>query len=171
MKLNFFKGRCYDTWESNEKKSTNRSLFFITKTEPDDGEEEVARVTYVNNLMHSIFSNVEVYVNNQQIYISNGLYAHESYISNNFREAINEYKGVLNCEGQDYEQAPEDITNPLTDPFFTRRKFTGEIFETVSIATRKPSTNTIKDEQDENIQGKFYQKQLIKVIEQKIRFQ
>ena len=71
--------------------------------------------------MHSIFSNVEVYINNQQIYNSNGLYAHKSYISNNFKAAIFEYEGVLHCEGYDYEQDPENISNPLPDPFFTRR--------------------------------------------------
>ena len=61
---------------------------------------------------------VEVYINNQQIYHSNGLYAHKSYISNNFKAALSEYKGVLHCEGYDYEQDPEDIANPLPDPFF-----------------------------------------------------
>ena len=71
--------------------------------------------------MHSIFSNVEVYINNQQIYNSNGLYAHKSYIANNFKAAVSEYKGILHCEGYDYEQDPEDIANPLPDPFFTRR--------------------------------------------------
>ena len=71
--------------------------------------------------MHSIFSNVEVYINNQQISNSNGLYAHNSYISNNFTGAINEHKGVLHCEGYDYVQDPEDIANPLPDPVFTRR--------------------------------------------------
>ena len=71
--------------------------------------------------MHSIFSNVEVFIYNQQIYNSNGLYAHKSYFSNNFEAAISEYKGVLHCEGYDYEQDPEDIANPLPDPFFTRR--------------------------------------------------
>ena len=43
-------------------------------------------------------------------------------------------------------------------------QFTREFFEIVAIATRKPPTYTIKDEQDEIIQGKFYQKELIKVI-------
>ena len=95
-------------------------LFSQTGTD-DEEEEEVARVTYVNNIMHSIFLNVEVYINNQQIYNSNGLYAHKSYISNNFQGAITEYKGVLHCEVYDYEQDPEDIANPLPDPFFTRR--------------------------------------------------
>ena len=42
--------------------------------------------------------------------------------------------------------------------------FTREVFEIVANATRKLPTYTIKDEQNENIQGKFYQKGLIKVI-------
>ena len=43
-------------------------------------------------------------------------------------------------------------------------QFTREVSEIVAIATRKPPTYTIKDEQDENIQGKFYRKELLKVI-------
>ncbi len=43
-------------------------------------------------------------------------------------------------------------------------QFTREVFEIVAIATRNPPTYTIKDEQDEIIGGKFYQKELIKVI-------
>ena len=37
-------------------------------------------------------------------------------------------------------------------------QFTREVFEVVAIATRKPPTYTIKDEQDEIIQSKLYQK-------------
>ena len=123
LKLKFVKGRGYDTYESKEKKKEHKdeSVVFTETGDDSDQEEEVARVTYVNNIMHSIFSNVEVYINNQQICNSNGLYAHKSYISNNFKAAISEYKGVLHCEGYDYEQDPEDIANPLLDPFFTRR--------------------------------------------------
>ena len=43
-------------------------------------------------------------------------------------------------------------------------QFTREVFEIVAIATRKPPTYTIKDEQGEVIQGKFYQNELIDVI-------
>ena len=43
-------------------------------------------------------------------------------------------------------------------------QFTSESFEIVAIATKKPSTYTIKDEQDEIIQGKFYQKEPTTVI-------
>ena len=123
LKLKFVKGRGYDTYESKEKKKEHKdeSVVFTETSDDSDQEEEVARVTYVNNILHSIFSNVEVYINNQQIYNSNGLYAHKPYISNNFKAAISEYKGVLHCEVYDYEQDPEDINNPLLDPFFTRR--------------------------------------------------
>ena len=72
--------------------------------------------------MHSTFSNVEVYINKQKIYNSNGLYAHKSYISNIFRGAISEYKGVLHCEGYDFEANPDEIQDsPPSDPFFSRR--------------------------------------------------
>ena len=123
LKLKFVKERGYDTYVSKEKKKEHKdeSVYFTETGKNEDKQEEVARVTYVNNIMHSIFSNVEVYINNQQIYNSNGLYAHKSYISNNFKAAISEYKGVLHCEGYDYEQDPEDISDPLRDPFFTRR--------------------------------------------------
>ena len=121
MKLKLVERRGYDTYESQEKKEHKDESVVFTETSDDEEEEEVARVTYVNNIMHSIFSAVEVYINNQQIYNSNGLYAHKCCISNNFKAAISEYKGVLHCEGCDYEQDPDDITNPLPDPFFTRR--------------------------------------------------
>ena len=93
LKLKLVKGRGYDTYESKEKKNehTDESVVF-TEAGDDEEEEEVARVTYVNNIMHSIFSNVEVYISNQQIYKSNGLYAHMYYISNNFKAAISESK-------------------------------------------------------------------------------
>ena len=42
--------------------------------------------------------------------------------------------------------------------------FTREVFEIVAIATRKPPTYTIKDEQEEIIQGNFCQKELNKFI-------
>ena len=43
-------------------------------------------------------------------------------------------------------------------------QFTKAVFETVSISSKKPPAYTIKDEQDEIIRGKFYQKDLIKII-------
>ena len=82
FKLKFVKGRGYDTYESKETKKEHKdeSAVFTETGDDEEEEDEVARVTYVNNIMHSIFSNVEVYINNQQIYNSEGLYAHKSYI-------------------------------------------------------------------------------------------
>ena len=124
LKFKFVRGRGCDTYESKEKKKEHKdeSVVFTETGDDEEEESEVARVTYVNNILHSIFSNVELYINNQQIYISNGLYAHKSDISINFKAAISENKGVLHCEGYDYEQDPENISKPLPDPFFTRRK-------------------------------------------------
>ena len=100
LKLKLVRGRGYGTYNSTEVKKEH-------KEEPKAEEEETAEeapvplVTHVNNILHSIFSNVEVYINNQQLYNSNGLYSHGSYICNNFKGAISEYKGVLHCEGYD----------------------------------------------------------------------
>ena len=43
-------------------------------------------------------------------------------------------------------------------------QFTKEVFESVAISSKKPPTYTIKDEQDEILRGKFYQKELINFI-------
>ena len=71
-KLKFVKGRGYDTYESKEKKEEHKDDTVVF-TETGDEEEKVARVTYVNNILHSIFLNVEMYINNQQTYNSSGL--------------------------------------------------------------------------------------------------
>ena len=80
----------------------------------------VPLVTHVNNILHSIFSNVEVYINNHQIHNSDGLYAHKSYISNNFKGAISEYNGVLHCQGYDYEEFPDENMEARLSDFFSQ---------------------------------------------------
>ena len=44
-----------------------------------------------------------MFINNPQIYNSNGLSAHKLYISHNFKEATSEYKAVLHCNELDNE--------------------------------------------------------------------
>ena len=61
LKLKFVKGRGYDSYKSQEEKREQKDEFVVfTETGDDEEEEEVARVTYVNNILHSIFSNVAV---------------------------------------------------------------------------------------------------------------
>ena len=43
-------------------------------------------------------------------------------------------------------------------------QFTQEVFEIVAIATKKPQKYTMRDEQQEVIRGKFYEKELIRVL-------
>ena len=90
-KLKLVKGRGYETYNTKEVKKEHKEEAKAEEEETaEDEEAPVPLVTHVNNILHSIFSNVEVYINNQQIYNSNGLYAHKSYISNNFKGAISE---------------------------------------------------------------------------------
>ena len=107
LKLKLVKGRGYETYNTKEVKKEHKEEAKAEEEETAE-EEPVLLVTHVNNILHSIFFNVEEYINNQQIYNSNGLYAHESYNSNNFKRAISEYKGVLHCEGYDYEEFPDE---------------------------------------------------------------
>ena len=121
-KLKLVRGCGYETYNTKAVKKEHEEE---AKAEEDETAEEkapVPLVTLVNNILNSIFSDVEVYINNQQIYNSNGLYAHKSYISNNFKGAISKYKRVLLCEGYDYEEFLDEIMEaPLSEPFLTRR--------------------------------------------------
>ena len=91
LKLKLVRGRSYETYNTKEVKKEHTEE---VKGEEEDTAEEapVPLVTHVKNIWQSIFSNVEVYINNLQIYNCKGLYAHKSYVSKNFKGAISEYK-------------------------------------------------------------------------------
>ena len=73
--LELVKRRRFDSYKKEVKKEHNEAE--DKKADADD-DNEVPLITHVNNIMHSIFSNVEVYINNLQNYKSNRLYAHKS---------------------------------------------------------------------------------------------
>ena len=52
-------------------------------------------LTQVNNLLHSLFSNLEVYLNNQQVYKSIGLYCHTALKSNELNASTMNNEGIL----------------------------------------------------------------------------
>ena len=66
-------------------------------------------ITHVNKILLSIFSDAELYINNHQIYNSNGLYAHKTHNSNNFDSTMIDNKGVLQWEWYDYAEGSENI--------------------------------------------------------------
>ena len=122
LKLKFVRGCSDKTYNTNEVKKEHIEEAKAEEEETTEEDAPVPLVNHVNNILPSIFSNVQVYINKQQIYNSIGLYAHKSYISNIFKGAISEYKGVLHCEGYDYEEFTDEIMKaPLWEPFFTRR--------------------------------------------------
>ena len=122
LKLKVVSGRCYETYNTKEVKKEHKEEAKAEEEDTAEKEAPVPLVTHVNNILQSIFSIVEVYINNQQIYNSNGLYAHKSCISNNFTGAISEYKGVLHFQGYDFEELADEIMETfLPELFFTRR--------------------------------------------------
>ena len=123
LKIKIVKGRGFGSYKITEKEKEHKGDAVFTKTGDDDVEfieedERVSHISNVNNILHSIFSNADLYINNHQIYNSNGLYAQKSHISNNFKSTLSDYKGVLHCEGYDYEDDPENL---VEGPFFTKR--------------------------------------------------
>ena len=122
LKLKFVKGLGYDTCESKEmrKEHKDESVVFTETGDDNDQEEEVARVTYVNNIMLSIFLNVEMYKNNQQIYNSNGLNAHKPYISNNLREPSLNTREFWIVKAVTSNRILSIIVNPYLIPYSQR---------------------------------------------------
>ena len=77
LKLKFVKGGGNETYHSkkNEKENKKEEKAGEKETEEEEQEAPVPLVTHVKNILHSIFSIVEVYINSQQIYNSNGFFA------------------------------------------------------------------------------------------------
>ena len=76
LKIKLVKGRGFDNYKTTDKKKEQKEDTVFTKRSDDDVEftkedEGVPHTTHVNNNLHSIFSNAELYINNHRIYISN----------------------------------------------------------------------------------------------------
>ena len=69
LNLKFVKGRGYETYNSKEvKKEYEEEAKRVGERPEEVKQAPVFLVTHVNNILHSIFSKVEVYTNNQQNY-------------------------------------------------------------------------------------------------------
>ena len=76
LKIKLVKGRGFDTHKTTEKKKEYNEDTVFTETGDDDvefmeEEEGVPHITHVNIILHSIFSNAELYINIHKIYNSN----------------------------------------------------------------------------------------------------
>ena len=61
---------------------------------------------FVNNTKHSLFSNCEVYLTNEQVYTSNGLYALKALISIELSNTKGTKSSICACEGNRYKKEP-----------------------------------------------------------------
>ena len=99
IKVGLQKGRLFDDFMKKEEHG-----------KPDMGmtftDDDLQCLTHVNNLLHSLFSNCEVYLNNQQVYNSNGLYGHKALISNEFNASTMNNEGILACHGYELRNIP-----------------------------------------------------------------
>ena len=90
---------------------------------PDIGmfftDDDLHHLTHVSNILHSLFSNCEVYLNNQQVYNSNGLYGHKALISNEFNASTRNIENILACHGYEFEKEPTDYEK---SPFIDREE-------------------------------------------------
>ena len=126
LKLKFVKGRGCETYNTKEVENEHKEKEKADEetVAAEEGQEAlIGLVIHVNNTLQSIFSNVEVYINSQQIYSSIGLHAHKSNIPIDFNKGvISENYGVLHCKGYEKEEVPYEIMEaPLTKLFSTRK--------------------------------------------------
>ena len=97
VKVGLQKGRLFDDFmKRDEHGKVDMGISFT--------DDDLHYLAHVNNLLHSLFSNCEVYLNNQQVYISNGLYRHKVLISNEFNASTRNNEGILACHGYEFEK-------------------------------------------------------------------
>ena len=125
-KLMFLKGRGYETYKTKEPKKERKddseeNAAEDTVDEEMEEDSPVPLVTHVSKNLHSIFYKVEVYINNQQTYSSNGLYVHKSYIFNNFKGTISVYKEFCTAKVVTMKNVPMRLwTLPCPNTFSQR---------------------------------------------------
>ena len=85
------------------------------KSEDDSDEEPQTYLIYLNNLLHSLFPNCELYFNNTMAYNASGLFPHKAQISNEFNSPAVNNEGILDCHGYSFEEYPDSFDmQPLT---------------------------------------------------------
>ena len=67
-------------------------------------DDDLHYLTHVNKLLHSLFSYCEVYLKNEQVYTSNGLYGHKALISQAFNASTRNSEGILACHDYEFEK-------------------------------------------------------------------
>ena len=112
IKVGLQKGKLFDDFM--KKDEHGKAIMGMSFTDDD-----LHYLTHVNSLLHSLFSNREVYLNNQQVYNSNGLYGHKAFISNELNASTRNNEGILACHGYEFENESSDFEK---SPFINREE-------------------------------------------------
>ena len=91
----------------------------VNRTHLDNAEETL----WVNNALHSLLSNCDIYVNNEQVQIPNSLYARQAFVSAENLGTKGTEERLSHGQGYRYESEPIDFSKrPFTDVFFKKLK-------------------------------------------------
>ena len=101
IKVRLQRGRLFDDFSKKENLGKTDTGMTFT-------DDDLQYLTHVINLLHSLFSNCEVYVNIQRVYNSKGLYGHKALISNEFNASTVNNEGSLACHGYEFKKDPSD---------------------------------------------------------------
>ena len=99
LKLKFVMGPSYETCNTKQLRKVHEEDANLDVETEEEQEVPVPLVTHVKSIMHSIFSIVEVYINNQQKYNSNGLYEKNFFLFEQFQGSHLWRQGIFMLRG------------------------------------------------------------------------
>ena len=85
------------------------ALRYPTTDAPDQTNSD--RPSFVNNGLHSLFSECDIYVNSTRVSSTNGLYAHKAYLETEVSHTSGAKTTWLKCQGYNYETTPGPLTH------------------------------------------------------------
>ena len=94
---------------------------FVGRGDDDDVTDK--KPVFVNNLMHSLFQNVEVSLNGTPVSSANNLYPYKTLVEAELSHNASCKEGWLRCQGYSFETNPGDISGVEA---FSNRKKLGE---------------------------------------------
>ncbi len=97
-------------------KNTDNTNLRYDATDLDPGTSDLPK--FVNNIMHSLFSECDVYANGIKISSANGLYGHKAYVETEMSHNMACKETWLKCQGFNYEADP----GTFTETAFTSRE-------------------------------------------------
>ena len=97
----------------------------FTCKDADADLEVEKKPVFVNNLMHSLFQNVEISLNGTPVSSANNLYPYKALVEAELSHNASCREGWLRCQGYEFEEDPKDVSDGKA---FLNREKLGEKF-------------------------------------------